>query len=191
MNDDDPPNNRSLNISGNYRYMGEGYYESVLRETTPTPKEALDAYVVPLCMRKAADSGIDVPPWYISNDRFEVPSLIYPINPYSRKYSVVYKEGRAKTIARSLTRNMKYPICVQRLEEDAAIREFKCVLGMTTSDEFKGLGQRVWEAFRLPLCKVRVIRDGKALLSAIEPLPLHTLTPRELRFLERGDGWRR
>ncbi|MDH7508777.1 MAG: RimK-like ATPgrasp N-terminal domain-containing protein [Methanomassiliicoccales archaeon] len=183
-----------VNIAGDYRYLSEGHYESVEAEVQEIPvyprvKEALDAYVVPLCMERAKRAGIPVPEYYISNGFFEPPAIIYPINPFMRRHSVVYKEGHVKTIGKSLTRNYKYPILVQRIREDASIREFKCILGTTTTDEFETIANQIWNLFHLPICKVRVIEDGEVLLSAIEPLPLHQLKSKELKLLRKANEW--
>lgn len=183
-----------VNIAGDYRYLSEGHYESIEAEIQGIPvyprvKEALDAYVVPLCMERAKRAGLPVPEYYISNGFFEPPAIIYPINPFMRRHSVVYKEGHVKTISKSLTRNYKYPILVQKIREDASIREFKCILGTTTTDEFEMIADRIWNLFHLPICKVRVIEDGEVMLSAIEPLPLHQLKSKELKLLRKANEW--
>lgn len=183
-----------VNISGDYRYMGEGHYESVEAEIQGIPvypqvKESLDAYVVPLCMERAKMAGIDIPEYYISNGYFDPPAIVYPINPFMRKHSIVYKEGHVKTIGKSLTRNYKYPICVQKIEGEASIREFKCVMGTSSTEEFDPIASEVWNLFHLPMCKVRVIENGKVLLSAVEPLPLHQLRPKELKLLRKANEW--
>ncbi len=183
-----------LNILGDYRYLSEGHYGSLEAEISgvrvyPTIKEALDAYVVPLCMQRAEAAGIPVPEYYITNDTFEPPCIVYPINPFMKKHSVVYKAGHVKRIARSMTRNFKYAMCVQRIDDDAAIREYKCVLGTTTCEEISGISSRVWELFHLPICKLRIIEDGKLMLSSIEPLQLQELGSRELKLLRKANEW--
>ncbi len=183
-----------VNIIGDYRYMGEGHYGSVEAEIQgikvyPTIKESLDAYVVPLCMERARSAGIDIPEYCISNDYFEPPAIVYPINPFMKRHSVVLKAGHVKRIAKSMTRNFKYAICVQKIHEDVAIREYKCVLGTTTCDEISDMASRVWNLFHLPICNLRVIEDGKIMLSAIEPLPLHELGSKELKLLRKANEW--
>jgi hypothetical protein len=183
-----------VNILGDYRYMSEGHYGSVEAEIAgvkvyPTIKESLDAYIVPLCMERARVANIPIPDHYISNDIFEPPCIVYPINPFMKKHSVVYKAGHVKRIAKSMTRNFKYAICVQKITEDVAIREYKCVMGTTTCDEVQDIASKVWELFHLPICNLRVIEDGKIMLSAIEPLPLHELGPKELKLLRKANEW--
>lgn len=183
-----------MNILGDYRFMSEGHYGSVEAEIAgvkvyPTIKESLDAYVVPLCMERAKIAGIPVPDYYITNDYFQPPAIVYPINPFMKKHSVVYKAGHVKRIAKSMTRNFKYAMCVQKIAEDVAIREYKCVLGTTTCDELEDLAARVWELFHLPICTLRIIENGHLMLSAIEPLPLHELGSKELKLLRKANEW--
>jgi len=174
--------------------MSEGHYGSLEAEISgvkvyPTIKESLDAYVVPLCMQRAEAAGIPVPEYYISNDTFEPPCIVYPINPFMKRHSVVYKAGHVRRIAKSMTRNFKYAMCVQKITEDAAIREYKCVLGTTTCDELGTMASKVWELFHLPICSLRVIEDGELMLSAIDPLPLQELGSRELKLLRKANEW--
>lgn len=174
--------------------MSEGHYGSVEAEVAgvkvyPTIKESLDAYVVPLLMERASAAGIPVPEYYISNGYFEPPAIVYPINPFMKKHSVVYKAGHVKRIAKSMTRNHKYAICVQKITDDVAIREYKCIMGTTTCDELQAMAAQVWELFHLPICTLRVIEDGKIMLSAIEPCPLHELGSKELKLLRKANEW--
>ncbi len=174
--------------------MSEGHYGSVEAEVQgirvyPTIKESLDAYIVPLCMNRAQEVGINVPEHYISNDYFEPPAIVYPINPFMKKHSVVYKAGHVKRIAKSMTRNFKYAICVQKITDDVAIREYKCVMGKTTCDELDDMSTKIWNTFHLPICNIRVIEDGKIMLSAIEPLELQELGSKELKLLRKANEW--
>ncbi len=183
-----------VNILGDYRYMSEGHYGSVEAEVQgipvyPTVKESLDAYVVPLCLERCKEAGITVPDYYISNDYFEPPAIVYPINPFMKKHSVVLKAGHVKRIAKSMTRNFKYAICVEKIADDANIREYKCVMGTTTCKELDEMAARVWEQFHLPICNLRVIEDGVIALSAIEALELHELGSKELKLLRKANEW--
>jgi hypothetical protein len=183
-----------VNIIGDYRYMSEGHYGSVEAEIAgvkvyPTIKESLDAYVVPLCMERASTAGISVPEHYITNDIFEPPCIVYPMNPFMKRHSVVYKSGHVKRIAKSMTRNFKYAMCVQKITDDVAIREYKCVMGNTTCDAVQDIAGKVWDLFHLPICNIRVIEDGKMMLSAITSCPLHELGSRELKLLRKANEW--
>ncbi|KQM11876.1 hypothetical protein AOA80_05980 [Methanomassiliicoccales archaeon RumEn M1] len=72
-----------LNILGDYRYLSEGHYSSVEAEISgvrvyPRVKEALDAYIVPLCLQRAEAAGIPVPENYITNDVSNRPASSIP-----------------------------------------------------------------------------------------------------------------
>jgi hypothetical protein len=101
----------------------------------------------------------------------------------------VLKPGHVKRIARSMTRNFRYAICVQRIAEDVTIREHKCIMGHTTNDAVQDIAAKVWELFHLPICNLRVVENGKIMLSAIESCPLHELGSRELKLLKKANEW--
>jgi hypothetical protein len=67
----------------------------------------------------------------------------------------------------------------------------KVVLGLTTDDEFM-LAWRTWRTFGLPLARVWYVEApaegfdaaARALLVGLDPLPLRSLSPRDLALLE-------
>lgn len=186
-----------INLSGDYRYLKEGYYKSLDAELKgmhvyPSCQEIIDAYSVPLCMQKARAVGIPIPKYYITNNYVEPPAIAYALNPFSMRHSVIYRDGRAKVIAKSLTRNFTYAMCCQKIDEASSIRVVNVILNSTTNDEYADLAARVWEAFHLPLVRMRIIVNGHgnhALLSSLNPLPLYRLRARELKLLRSLDQW--
>jgi hypothetical protein len=163
---DEPPSTPSLLLSGEYEYLTDGYYEC---------QDALE---------KAAKAGIAVPDWVLTHEYFPVPAVCYGVNPFSRKYAVVREESQREAAAKQLTWNFKYTICCQRISPETRIEEFRMVCGRTTSPEFGDWAARLFEIFRLPLATVRLLRNGRLELSAIEILPWRTLTPAERAFAE-------
>lgn len=185
-----------VNLAGDYDYLTSGYYLSQEaaaegKRVHPTCKEILDAYVAWLFLEKARLAGLAVPEHYVTNDYFEPPVVIDPINPFMSRYAVVHKPSQQTRMARSLTRNFTYAICCQELPEGGRIGWFRCVLGRSGSPRYRTLAQAVWEVFRIPLAKVRVItlRDGGALLSGVYPLAFHRLRRRELDAIDREVEW--
>jgi len=92
---DDPD---PLEFLGSYEYMSEGYYacqdaELAGEGAMPTCADALDAYVVPIALEKAAKAGVPVPEWLLTSEYFPVPAVCYGVNPFSRKYAVVRDEA--------------------------------------------------------------------------------------------------
>lgn len=188
--------NDLVNLAGNYDYLSDGYYLSQDKEIAghairPTCKEMLDAYVPPLFLEKAKLAGVPVPDYYISNGYFEPPVIVDPINPFTLKGRIVWKPGKAKSIAKSLTRNFTYAICCQEIPEGSTITRFRSVLGWSMNARFRELSRVVWEQFGIPLARVRVIRNrnGQLLLSDISPLFLEDLGTRETRYLKERITW--
>lgn len=185
-----------VNQRGDYTYLKEGYYlsQDALFEpgaTYPTPREALDAYVVPVAIFKAQRAGISTPDCFLSNEYIPVPALMYAVNPYMRRHALVLKERSSRAIAKSLTRNFKYVMLGQKWPEGATLREFNLILDHTPTVDFAGLAKKLWTVFHLPIARVRVIvvPGRETLLSAILPLPLYRLKRKELQLLHRAEQW--
>jgi hypothetical protein len=185
-----------VNLAGNYDYLSTGYYLSQDYETggrsiRPSCKEMLDAYIPPLFLEKAKLAGVAVPPYYISNGYFEPPVIIDPINPFTLKGRVVLKSGRAKSIAKSLTRNFTYAVCCQEIPDGGKIAYFHSLLGWALQPRFRELSSVVWKVFGIPLARVRVIRTGnnQYLLSDIAPLFMEDLKVRETGYLKERVSW--
>lgn len=190
------PEGTYLNLAGNYDYLSEPYYVSQDRELSgddiaPTCKDMLDAYVPPLFLEKARAAGVPVPECYISNGYFEPPVIVDPINPFTLKGRVVLRAGRAKSIAKSLTRNFTYAICCQELPAGSSIAYFRSVLGWCAQPAYIEQSRLVLKVFRIPLARVRVIKlaNREVLLSDIAPLFLEDLRRRELRYVRERVTW--
>ncbi len=185
-----------LNLAGSYDYLESPYYVSQAREHDgikihPTCKEMLDAYVPPLFLHKAQLAGLPAPEYYVSNGYFEPPVIIDPINPFMIRSRVVLKSGREEAVAKSMTRNFTYGICCQELPPGSHIERFRSVLGWCFHTRYRPLSQVIWNVYKIPLAKVRVIvkDDDSILLSDISQLPYETLSAREHRHLEEHVQW--
>jgi hypothetical protein len=185
-----------INFAGNYDYLSAAYYVSQDHENEgkpilPTCKEMLDAYVPPLFLEKAELAQVAVPQYYISNGFFEPPVIVDPINPFTLKGRIVLKPGRVKSIARSLTRSNTYAVCCQELPPGSRVAYFHSILGWSAQASYRGLSQVVWDVFRIPLARVRVVRleNDENLLSDISPLFFEDLGARELDYLEERVTW--
>ncbi len=185
-----------LNLEGDYNFLEIPYYCSQDYEDRglavhPTNAEMLDAYVTPIFLQKAALAGIPVAEHYISNGYFEPPVVIDPINPFLAKSRVVLKPGREASTAKSLTRNHTYAMCCQEIPPGGRVVNFRLVLGWSAAERFRPLAQRLWQVFRIPLARVRVIElaDGRILASDLAPLPLKALGLRERQHLDKEVEW--
>jgi hypothetical protein len=182
---DEPPVSDGVLLSGDYEYLTDGYYECQDAElrcrpgVLPTCADALDAYVVPIALVKADKAGIAVPKWVLTNESFPIPAVCYGVNPFTRKYAVVRTEREREMVARHLTWNFKYAMCCQSIGPDSEVIEFRMVGPRTEQQDLAPWAERVFEVFRIPLAKVRLLRNGRLELSAIEILPYRFLTPNE------------
>jgi hypothetical protein len=188
----DPLRPSSPLLSGDYEYMTAGYYacqdaELAGEDPLPACADALDAYVVPIALEKAAKAGVAVPDWILTHEYFPVPAVCYGVNPFSRRHEVVREESARRAVARRLTGNFRYSMCCQLITRETEVVEFRMVCGRTESAEFEGWADSVFSIFRVPLATVRLLRGARLQLSAIEPLPRRVLTPAELAWA-RGSG---
>ncbi len=186
-----------VNLSDGCSYLEEGYYRSLARELAGEPvipgtADILDAQVVPLALARARLAGIATPEHYISNGYFDPPALLDPVNPFMDGHAVVLRPGRRDQVARSLTRNYTYAICCQDLPPGSRVSWFRAILGRTRAPAYRELAEAVWQTFRMPLARVRVIRpaSGEPLFSALRPLSSSSLTAAERSVLERELEWR-
>ena len=185
------------NLAGDYTYLTSGYYASLDAELAghkvlPTTAEALDAYVVPLALTKAARAGLSVPEHELVTDRFPPPPILaYPVNPFSSKGELLLDQAAVDARRKGLTYTGKYAVLVQHLPHDHRIDVLRLVLGQSLIPEYQELAWRLFEIFRLPLMKVRIVVTTREYqLSAIEPLPFAELSEDERSKLEGLGRWR-
>ncbi|MBW7916374.1 MAG: RimK-like ATPgrasp N-terminal domain-containing protein [Trueperaceae bacterium] len=185
------------NVAGDYTYLTRGYYASLDSELAgkvviPSAAESLDAYVAAIAMEKARLAGIPIPEHEIVTDRFpEPPMMAYPLNPFSVRGELLLDAAAVESRRKGLTYTGKYAVLVQRLPGDHRVDVLRLVLGTTAVPEYQAFGARLFEVFRLPLMRVRVIVTPKEYqLSAIEPLPFKDLDDAERGVLEGMGTWR-
>jgi hypothetical protein len=188
-----------VNLEGDYTYLTDGYYRSMEAEhealiAVPSPAEALDAYVVPLALTKAAAAGINVPQWEIANDGafgLRPPVILYPINPFQSVGQVIADESTVTEAVKSLTMSGKYAMVVQDMQPDSRVDTLRLVLGKCLKPEYAELAQLIWQTFKIPLARVKIIVTEKQyLFSAIEPLPKAELTQNEKAIVKEAGLWR-
>jgi hypothetical protein len=184
-----------FNMSGDYSYMSEGYYETLDAELEhlrvfPTTTDALDAYIVPIAMEKAKLHGLSTPDYDIMVDKLVPPVLAYPVNPFSTKYQLVMAGDDLDTKLKTLTSNGKYATICQRLPSDYRIDVVRCILGKSLTEEYASFSLKLFDVFKLPLMRARVlVTSSDYLLSAIEPLPFDDLTLNEKKLLDGAGTW--
>lgn len=189
----------ALNLSGDYRYLTDGYYRSMEAEhegqfALPSPQEAIDAYVVPLALVKAEAAGIAVPPWEIANDTvvsFPPPLICYPVNPFQSAGQVITDQSSLTEAIKSLTMSGKYALVCQQMPPDSRVDTLRLVIGKCLKPEYNNLAEKLWEVFHVPIARVKVIvTETQYLFSAIEPLEKEELTQNEKGILKEAGLWR-
>ena len=186
-----------VNLDGDYGYLEAGYYASLDLEDAgvsaiPTTADALDAYVVPVALVKAAAFGLPVPTSVVATDRLPPPPLLaYPVNPFSSRGERLETLADIETRKAGLTYTGKYAVLCQRLPEGSRVDTLRIVLGRCESAEYTAFARALFACFRLPLMRARVIVTAEAyLLSALEPLPWRSLSAAERSLLEEVGTWR-
>ncbi|MFA5550234.1 MAG: RimK-like ATPgrasp N-terminal domain-containing protein [Trueperaceae bacterium] len=185
------------NLSGDYTYLTSGYYASLDAEQSgltvlPTTAEALDAYVVAIAMEKAVLAGLAVPEYQIVTDRFPPPPMLaYPINPFTLTGQLLLDDAAVEAHRKGLTYTGKYAVLAQTLPADYRLDVLRLVLGRSLIPQYEEYGAQLFELFRLPLMRVKVIVTPKEFqLSAIEPLPFGQLSQDERQLLNGMGTWR-
>ena len=188
-----------VNLEGDYTYLGDGYYRSMEAEhegllALPSPQDAIDAYVVPLALAKAQAAGIPIPDWEISNDSsssIDPPLVAYPINPFQDEGIVIADQSSLNEAFKSLTMSNKYAVVCQDMQPDSRIDTLRLVVGKCLKPEYAALAEQLWQTFRIPLARVKIIVTEKQyLFSAIQPLKKEELTQNEKALLKEAGLWR-
>lgn len=188
-----------VNLTGDYGYLSDGYYQSMQAEhegciALPSPAEALDAYVVPLALTKAKAAGIAIPDWEIANDdtvSFDPPLIAYPVNPFQSQGIVANDLTATEETIKTLTMGGKYALVLQDIPKDSRVDTMRVILGKCLKPEYADLAARVWETFHVPLARVKVIvTETTYLFSAIEPLTREELTQNEKAIVKEAGLWR-
>ena len=188
-----------VNLDGDYSYLSDGYYRSLEAEhegllALPSPQDALDAYVVPLALTKAASAGLATPQWEIVNDlslSMPPPVMVYPVNPYQDEGKVANDASELREVIKTLSMSGKYAMVCQSMPPDSRVDTIRLVLGRSLKPEYQELAEKLWQVFHLPLARVRIIVTEKAyLFSAISPLEKEELTQNEKTILKEAGLWR-
>lgn len=184
---------KSIILDGDFEYMTDGYYACQLAELEslnpmPTCADALDAYIVPIALERVAQAGLPVPTWYLTNEYFTPPAVLYGVNPFARAHAVVLDNTTQQEAVRSISRKGKFVICCQEVTSDAVLIEFEQVFDQSTDPAFSSWARDLFELFNLPLSNVRLIQQGiDYAFSAIERLPYKSLSEAGKGLLkERG-----
>lgn len=180
-------------LSESYFYKTEAYYEIIERENAservlPSSMDVLEAYVVPICLKKAEMYGIPVMECKISNSYAPIPSIVYGINYYAdpSTYLILKDKNIVADAIKRVTCNGKYPFCYQKISSWSDIIECRSVFGIANIDidEIRSLTEAIYRIFRLPLMKILFIKhNNEWRLSSIMPITYKELNSMEYNYL--------
>ncbi|MEM2883735.1 MAG: RimK-like ATPgrasp N-terminal domain-containing protein [Nitrososphaerales archaeon] len=188
-----------LNLSNDYRYMKLGYYVSLHAETLgdkvlPSTEDCVDAYRVPVLLLRASKNGVPTTPFLVADSvsqilaEFDLPVVLFPINPFSFRSLVVARSRDALYKAfRSMSLNHRFAVCAQPFySEIISCKSFfgRCASTYPRLDE---VSQKVFQIFKIPICKLLMQRfDGHAYLCALQPLSLKEILSSDVDRLSRA-----
>jgi hypothetical protein len=184
-----------LNINNDYRYMKTGYYVSLHAETLgdpviPSSEDIIDANRTPILLVRAAKVGIPTVPYLVTDSikqiisEFGFPLVLFPVNPFSFNTFKTAKNRSALYRAfKSLSMTYKYAVCAQPLMGEMI--SFKSIFGKCELDDAtQEISEKVYEAFKIPMCKLYVQRiEGKLYLSGFHPLKMEEILPSDVKMV--------
>ncbi len=157
----------------------------------PTSENIIDANRTPISLLKASKSGIPTAPHLVTSSinqmiaTFAFPVVVFAVNPFSYDgFKVAKNRSALYRAVKSLSMNYKFAVCVEPLEGEMST--FKSIFGKCESVEFSEISRRVYEAFKIPICKLLVqsIKDT-AHLCGLQPLKKEEITPSDLNVISQ------
>ena len=184
-----------INISHDYRYMKIGYYVSmhaeILGDTViPSSKSIIEANRTPILLLKASKAGIPILPYLVTSSVKQImseltfPLVSFAVNPFSYDgYRIATNRSSLYRAVKSLSMNYKFAVCAQPLKGEMV--SVKSIFGKCEAPEaVKRVSEKVYEVFKIPLCKLHVQNVGsEILLCGLQPLKKEEVLPEDLRTI--------
>ncbi|WP_459201985.1 RimK-like ATPgrasp N-terminal domain-containing protein [Methanococcus sp. CF] len=183
-------------ISKDYFYKTESYYELIVREMSdehkvfPSSSDVLDAYIVPVALKRAELAGIPILEWDIASGYAPTPSIVYSVNYFSdpSMYYIAKNREESRKISKHVTNCGKYPFCYQKVPENFEMVNFSIFFGevCTENQVIKQLANKIYQTFKIPLINALfVIIDEKIFLSSLSPVKVSKLSKDEKIMIEK------
>jgi RimK-like ATPgrasp N-terminal domain len=187
----------TLNINNDYRYLKTGYYVSLHAEVLgnaviPSCENIIDSSRTPILLLRAARAGVPTLQFLVTDsvkkivDKLGFPVVIFAVNPFIHDgYKTALNRSALYRAMKSLGMNYKFAVCAQPLKGE--LITFKSFFGKCNLDlEIQKISQRVYETFKIPLCKLHVQKaDGKAYLCGLQPVSKEELSEQDLDMISR------
>jgi len=173
----------TINLTNDYRYLKTGYYVSLHAEVLgsdviPSCENIIDSSRTPILLLRATRAKIPTMPFLVTDnvkkimDEVGLPVVVFAVNPFIYEgYQVAKNKSALYRAMKSLGMNYKFTVCAQPLKGE--LKSVKSVFGKseTADEQISALTQKVYELFRIPLCKIHVQKaEDKAFLCGLEPL---------------------
>ena len=182
-------------VNENYFYKTEPYYAIVENEnegirTTPSSRDVLDAYIVPVCLEKAKLAGISVCDWTVSYQFVPIPAIIYGLNYFStpRDSFLVSNNEEAQKVVKHITNHGRYPFCYQKVSDASAVTRYVSIFGRSINccEEVAQIAEKIYQVFKLPLVEIVLVKDnsGSYSLSSLAPVKYSQLSKEEKEMLQ-------
>ena len=173
----------TINLTNDYRYLKTGYYVSLHAEVLgsdviPSCENIIDSSRSPILLLRATRAKIPTMPFLVTDnvkkimDEVGLPVVVFAVNPFIYTgYQVAKNKSALYRAMKSLGMNYKFTVCAQPLKGE--LKSVKSVFGKSdmADEQISALTQKVYELFRIPLCKIHVQKvEDKAFLCGLEPL---------------------
>ncbi len=188
----------TINLTNDYRYLKTGYYVSLHAEVLgnnviPSCENIIDASRNPILLLRAKRAKISTIPFLVTDnvkkiiDELGFPVVVFAVNPFIYEgYKVAKNKSALYRAMKSLGMNYKFAVCAQPLKGE--LLSVKSVFGKSeTADELiNALSQKVYELFKIPLCKLHVQKaEEKAFLCGLEHLKQTELSKTDLELISK------
>jgi hypothetical protein len=177
--------------------MKTGYYVSLHAEilgnqVIPSSQDMIDSNRTPILLLRAAKSGISTMPFLVTGSVKKIiselgfPVIVFAVNPFIHDgYRIARNRTALYQALKSLGMNYKFAVCAQPFKGE--VISFKSFFGKCDQDEqTKTIAEQIYRLFKIPLCKLHIQKiDGKAYLSALQPVERNELNPSDLRTISQ------
>jgi hypothetical protein len=179
----------SFSMSKSETYYTITQHEIQGKETVPSSKETLEAFIVPLCLEKAKRSGISTCNWEISYGYTPIPSIVFGIHYFSdpSEYSIVRDSDIAKEIIKHITNHGKYPFCYEPITDSSEVVTIFSVFGLTTvvNPEIRSIVENIYHTFQIPALNIVLVYDsGHYALACLTTAKYSKLSNDDRKLLE-------
>jgi hypothetical protein len=188
----------TLNLTNDYRYLKTGYYVSLHAEilgnsVIPSCENIIDSSRTPILLLRTSKAKIPTMPFLVTDsvkkiiDELGLPVIVFAVNPFIHEgFQIAKNKSALYRAMKSLGMNYKFTVCAQPLKGE--LITVKSVFGkcQIIDSEVNELSQKVFELFRIPLCKLHLQKvDDKVYLCGLEHLRETELSSADIELISK------